>query len=396
VQSAVARIVFCAAIVAFIAGDALAIDGFDGTSVLPPPTPRLAQAQLLYPQPDGTYYSPSGTCPPYCPTTVTPAPAAAIYTQPYDPYTAAPAATSCAWQSFCVGVFGEFTYWQPRGAEVAFAVPQNGIVLPGSTPTGPVGVVDPGFSPGFRAGTFVGLGPDSRVVGTYTWFHNVANATSTATAPDVINPLVLFPGTFNAGFTAEEATARLETNFQLIDIDYQAVGRMSNLGWWGYSLGGRYARLEQDFNATFPFAPPDGTTTLATDVTFDGIGPRVGLEGERIIFPRFGLRAYGKSSASFVVGRFQSNYTQTNEFGGVEVNTSLKSDRVVPILDLELGLAWLSPGQRIRISGGYMVAAWFNSITTSSWIDSVNNLSFQPGSDTLTFDGLTARAEVRF
>jgi hypothetical protein len=374
-----------------MAAETAAIDGFDGTVVLPPPTPRLAQAQLLYPQPDGTYYSPSGTCPPYCPT-----PGAAVYTQPFDAYTTAPAAPVCPWQSFCVGVFGEFTYWQPRNAEVAFAVPQDGLVVPGSTPTGPVGAADPGFSPGFRAGVFFGLGPDSRVTGTYTWFHNVADATATATAPDVINPLVLFPGTFNAGFTAQEASARLETNFQLIDIDYQVVARCCNQYWWGYSLGGRYARLEQYFNATYPFAPPDGTTTLDTDVTFEGIGPRVGLEGERIIFPRFGLRAYGKTAASFVVGKFQSDYTQENQFNGVEVNTSLKSDRIVPILDLEIGLAWLSPGERIRISGGYMVAAWFNSITTSSWIDSVNDLSFQPGSSTLTFDGLTARAEVRF
>ena len=87
---------------------------------------------------------------------------------------------------------------------------------------------------------------------------------------------------------------------------------------------------------------------------------------------------------------------QTNQFGGTQVNTGLTVDRIVPILDFEIGLAWVSPGQLVRISGGYMVAAWFNSITTDSWIDSVNNLSYSPGSSTVTFDGLTARAEVHF
>ncbi len=68
----------------------------------------------------------------------------------------------------------------------------------------------------------------------------------------------------------------------------------------------------------------------------------------------------------------------------------------MPILDFELGLAWLSAGQCVRISGGYMVAAWFNSVTTPGWIQSVQSGTFNPGGDTITFDGLTARAELKF
>jgi hypothetical protein len=108
------------------------------------------------------------------------------------------------------------------------------------------------------------------------------------------------------------------------------------------------------------------------------------------------LRAYGKGSATFAVGHFASSYNQSNQFNGNEAVTNLRQDRIVPILDFELGLAWLSPGERIRISGGYMVAAWFNSITTTGWINSVQGGNYQPGSDTITFDGLTARGEVRF
>jgi hypothetical protein len=295
-----------------------------------------------------------------------------------------------------VGVFGEFLYLQPRNADVPFAVPQDGIVIPGSVPTGPVGVADPGFSPGFRAGGFFGLGPEARVIGTYTWFHSTTDETVDATAPSVINPLVLFPFTFNAGFTAQQATASSEIDFQLIDVDYQVVADCCSLYWWGYSGGARYARLTQDFTANFPFAPPDGSTSLSTTSSFTGVGPRAGLEGERMLFPSCGLRAYGKTSASFLVGRFDSTYQQVNQFNGVEANTSLKQDRIVPILDFELGLAWLSPREHVRISGGYLVSAWFNSVTTPAWIDAVQSGNYQPGSDTITFDGLTARAEVRF
>ena len=68
----------------------------------------------------------------------------------------------------------------------------------------------------------------------------------------------------------------------------------------------------------------------------------------------------------------------------------------MPILDFELGLAWVSPREHVRISAGYLVQAWFNSITSESWINSVQNGSYNPGSNTVTFDGLTARGEIRF
>jgi hypothetical protein len=358
----------------------------------PAPT-QLRVAQTIA-QPDGYYSVPST---PYAqPYTQPCPPGTAVSLPPIDPYSACPPPVSSPWHEFHFGVFGEFIYWQPRNADVPFGVPQNGIGVPGSTPIAPVAVADPGFSPGFRAGAFFALGPESRVIGTYTWFRSSTDTTVETAAPNVLNPLVLFPGTFNAGFASQQATANYDINLQMIDIDYQTVAECCNMYWWGYSGGARYARLVQDFSATFPFAPPDGPTSLTTTSTFQGVGPRAGLEGERMIFPSIGLRAYGKTSASFLVGKFNSTYQQVNQFGGTEVNTSLKQDRIVPILDFELGLAWLSPRERVRISGGYLVSAWFNMITTPGWISAVQNGSFQPGSDTLTFDGLTARGEVRF
>jgi hypothetical protein len=196
--------------------------------------------------------------------------------------------------------------------------------------------------------------------------------------------------------TGQQANANYTINFQYIDIEYQVVAASTNQFWWGYLVGARYANLVQDLNTTYAFAPPDGTTTANTGISFNGVGPRFGLEAERIVFPKYGFRAYGKSSASFLVGKFSSTYQQSNQFNGLEVNTSADINRIVPILDFELGLAWLSPGQLVRISGGYMVAAWFNSVTTPSWIQSVQQSSFHPGSDTITFDGLTARAELKF
>ena len=51
---------------------------------------------------------------------------------------------------------------------------------------------------------------------------------------------------------------------------------------------------------------------------------------------------------------------------------------------------------RLRVSGGYMVSAWLNGVATDRWIDAVHANDFTEMSDVITFDGLTAKAELRF
>ena len=63
---------------------------------------------------------------------------------------------------------------------------------------------------------------------------------------------------------------------------------------------------------------------------------------------------------------------------------------------VESCLAWVSQQERVRLSAGYMISAWFNSVTSRGWIDAVQARTYNPGSETITFDGLTARAELRF
>ena len=295
-----------------------------------------------------------------------------------------------------LGVFGEFLYLHPRGADVSYAVPQDGTGGIGTVPTGEVAVANIGYTPAFRGGAFFTIGDDALIELTYTRFESDATSSITSTAPIVINPLTLFPGTFNAGFTAEAASASYAIDYQLIDADYMVMGECCPDYWFGYLAGARYAELGQTFSATYPFAAPDGTTQLNTDINFSGAGLRLGLLGERTLFPNMGLRVYGSGVANLLVGKFDATYTQTNQFNGVEANTSISEDRIVPVLDLELGVAWLGPNGHFRISAGYLVSAWFNTVTTPSWIEGVQNRSFSPGDDVLTFDGLTARAQLAF
>ncbi len=364
----------------------LIVRGQSPETRLPPPQLRVAQGTAIM----GDPCFPTAECPPtmqYQP-------------QPYapvlDPYANVPPQGTSPWHSTHFGVFGEYLYLQSRNVDIPYAVPQNALLIPGATPIGPVAVADPGFNSGFRAGAFVGITQDTRVIGTYTYFKSTTDTSVNVGAPAVINPLTMFPGTFNAAFASQSATAEYILNFQFIDIDYQVIGQTCDLFWYGYSLGARYGELQQGLTTSYPFNVPNGTTTTTSTVNFYGVGPRAGLEGERSLFPNCGLRAYGKTSASFLIGSFKSSYTQYNQFNGYEVNTTANYDRIVPVLDFELGLAWVSPKQHFRVSGGYLVSAWFNTVTTESWINSVQTTSFNPGSNAMTFDGLTARAEVRF
>jgi hypothetical protein len=114
------------------------------------------------------------------------------------------------------------------------------------------------------------------------------------------------------------------------------------------------------------------------------------------MFPERGWRVYGRGIANLLVGDVTADFVQENQFNGVEVDTSYTENRIVPVVDLEVGIAWLGPGGRLRLSGGYLVSAWFNMLTTPTWIDSVHAVNFTDREEVLTFDGLTGRAEWRF
>jgi hypothetical protein len=297
------------------------------------------------------------------------------------------------------GGFGEVLYLTPRGIDLAYAVPQDGIGGIGTVPVGPVGVLNYDYDSGFRGGFNLALDCYSSITATFTWYETDTNDSIGIPAPNVIQPLVLFPGTFNAGFTAQEAFASQSLEFQLADLDYRAVWKSGKNYHLNYLVGARYGHLDQTFQATFPFAPPDGVSFVATDINFDGAGIRFGLDGERCVLPCAGLRVYGKAAGSLLAGEVRSAYTQVNQFNGLEVLTSWDEDRVVPIVEFEAGLSWTNRCGSIRASAGYYFATWSNIVTTPEYINAVQGNSYidvaQDDEDTITFDGLVGRLEFR-
>jgi hypothetical protein len=305
-----------------------------------------------------------------------------------------------AWAHRC-GVFGEYLLLRPRDAEVSYGVPINGpIVRPPADPVqvGPVAIVDPDYSTGFRVGGSFAFDWCSSVVLTYSHFEsNTEHSITTDPTEAVIRPLVMHPSMFEANTDALAAQAGLGIDFDTLDADYRSVLWLNHCSVMNWFVGARYAHLQQDFASLFTLTGEN--EEVITDVGFDGGGIRFGLDGER--HHCCGFLLYGRGSISVVAGEFSATYFQADNFDREIVDTAWKAGRVVPIMDLELGAGWQSPCGHFRLTAGYNVAYWFNTVTTDQWIKSVQENDFvgQPDGmsyDTITFDGLTARAEYRF
>jgi hypothetical protein len=290
-------------------------------------------------------------------------------------------------------VFGEPLVLRARNTEVAYAVPVNGPIVPlvPNTQIGAVGVVDQEYDFGFRLGGGWMCSDLSSITLQYTLFESSEIDAIDANAPFVLESLVHHPLTASAVTPWLNANARHDIDMNLIDVDYRHIFRIGN----GYALnwlaGFRYASLEQTFVANFANL---GVSQVFSNVQFDGAGIRVGIEGERV--GRRGFMAYGKGHASFVGGEFSANYRQRDVFNLNEVVTSWEGARLVSILDLEVGAGWYSQNGRWRLSAGYLVSGWFNTVKTDDWVQAVRNNNFVDMNDGISFDGFVGRVEYRF
>ena len=298
-------------------------------------------------------------------------------------------------------VWGEFLYIRPRNAEVAYALPIDGPVAPvlgNEVVMGPVAVVDFDFEPAFRAGVNVRLHEDSSIALQYSHLRASASDTAVAIAPLELRSLASHPLGVNAATDVDAANATHDIEYDLIDGDFRALVDGCELceeqcaHAINVILGGRYVQFDQRFRSNFVTLT---TTSVDTNIDFNGGGIRLGVEGERH-GTRRGFFVYGRGITNLMVGEFKADYRQTHTLGGIEAFTDYQVGRVVPAVDLEVGLGWVAPRHRLRLSAGYMTSWWFNVVKTEDFIRAVQSGNFDDPSGTLTFDGLTARAEWQF
>lgn len=295
--------------------------------------------------------------------------------------------------SHYTSVYAAALYLRPRNADVSYAVPIDGAsqsLVPAQIAG--VGTVDPDYEPGVLLG--VNLAIDC-VTSLYAEMVQLETATSDhigTEAPNVLRSLVSHPSTSSVATDFLIGSAALDLKLETFDLGIRHLFVGGRVFAVNYMLGARYARLEQEFGTTFL---ANGTERIATDIDFDGIGPRIGIEAERkSCHSPFGF--YARGNASFLAGRFRGDYSQSQSFDPSVISTDWEAGRIVPVLDLEIGANWCSQCGRFRVAGGYVVSAWFNTVKTEDFIQAVQQNNFVDLHDTVSFDGLRFQAELRF
>lgn len=294
-------------------------------------------------------------------------------------------------------VFGEYLYLLPSDVDMAYAFQQNGTGGLGTVPAGSVGVLQPDFQSAYRAGGGVALGCYASINASYMRFDS--HTTSSLSAPQGVGgnvqSLVLHPNSLNAGSTASLVDSALDLSYQLADIEYRRLLRWDYQSALNYSVGARYGKLGQGFSQLGDFAPPTGTISTTSDITFEGVGLRGGLDAERRLgCSRFA--GYGKIGLSMLFGDVRAAYQQFNETTTeVQAFSSWRDQRVVPLLEYEVGLNWTSRRGRWRASIGYYTNFWFNTVTTGQFVQASQFADFVDLGETISFTGLVSRIEFR-
>jgi hypothetical protein len=344
-----------------------------GPSMVAPGPPGYNQL----PAPLGAGYQPYGDC-----------------NVPFAPF--GPVTVAAAEQPLPIkfGVFGEFLYLHPTGADIAHAQQVRGPGNAATSPFGQVGVTDLQYEPGVRVGGDMAVSPTTSVAASYTYFES--DSVSQVTAPPAaggfagVESLVHHPD-FSAAIADGPVDAHSGLDFQLADAEYRVRLRQGERHWINGGVGLRYGHLEQEFaqSGSFLF----GSVDTHAEVDFDGGGAKLSLDGGRTI-GRWGFSFYGRAGLSPLAGQYRSNYAINRDaLNETVIQVAWKDDRITTLLDYEAGLAWTGPRRRWRFSAGYMQSLWFNAVTTAEFIDAVQASDYADVSDTIMFDGLTARVE---
>jgi hypothetical protein len=209
----------------------------------------------------------------------------------------------------------------------------------------------------------------------------------------VLLALAVHPATVAADFFYTDAAAQYDLELQIIDVDYRHLMCSDCAYRVSYVAGVRFLHYGEQFGATY--TSPTRIETVLAENEFDGFGLRGGLEGE-FGGQQGGIFGYGRLIGGAVAGRLRSAYIQESNFDGIVVTTEREDDRIVPTLEVEVGVGWRCRNQRWRLSVGYNITALFNLASTNSLIDSIQEANYHDSEDTVTFDGAVARLEFLF
>lgn len=299
------------------------------------------------------------------------------------------------WWAHRSGVFGEVLYLSPGSSDVIHAIEQTDPDPLIASPTGPVGIVGIDGEPGVRVGLSLAASHCSSLNIAYTWWEGRANDVIDATGANVLDSQVAHPSLATSGAASLTAEADHDIRFQTVDANYRHLWKRTETMAVNWSAGLRYANMEQGFVGQQTMQVATGLTTVTTDIDFSGFGITGGLDLERYSC-RSGMFIYGKGMASLLAGTWEANYSHVNQLGGGVTASEYEDFHATPILEGEVGLGWMNKTGRIRMQTGFMMAGWYEAVSTRGYIDAVRESNLIDLGETMTFSGVTSRVSLRY
>lgn len=295
----------------------------------------------------------------------------------------------CCCDGPCWNFFGQYLLLQPRGADPVFAVEAATCTSP---PLGDAEQLDFGAESGFKVG-FARLLHDgcSDIGASFTHFESEQSASTRATPGSVLRPLLTHPALTSCdALTSFFAAADGGIDFDRVDIDYR---RYFNCGCTTYHwlAGFGYGQLNQDLQARYGSSPAALDDIVNVDSDLFGYGVRFGGGAE---YGTKRCRGFGNSTLTLLASNVTARYQQIDIAAGQVAEYKQDLDRIVPVLDLEMGMA-VDLCRNTVLQFGYTYSIWFNVVTTPEFVSAVQKGEVDGSvSDTLSFDGLFARVVV--
>jgi hypothetical protein len=262
-----------------------------------------------------------------------------------------------------------------------------------SNPFGPQGDVRSlswDTTSGFRAGAGYRLpGECWEVGGYYTYFRTSASSSAAAGPADTLYPTLTHPGMVEV---ATSASAEGKINYNVGDVEISKHFQPSEALHVRAFAGPRFADIDHEINALY-----DGgdarNDRVRSRINFEGAGFRAGAEATWCLCQ--GLGVYARGGASLLTGSFHSTLAETtNNWATPIVNVTDRFRKVVPVVEMGLGVNWKY--HNWRLSAGYELVNWFGVVDGPDFVDDSHQGKPSRRVGDLGLEGLVLRAELEF
>ncbi|MGC4006646.1 MAG: Lpg1974 family pore-forming outer membrane protein [Pirellulales bacterium] len=166
-----------------------------------------------------------------------------------------------------------------------------------------------------------------------------------------------------------------------------------------WSAGLRYGDVSLNSPTTLFDATGALVTSSNASVEFQGIGPKIGLEGRRYLGCNQRWSVYGKGSLSLLVGQY--DVALRSVIPGPPDAIAMQNynyTRMVPVTDIEIGIS-RQIGAKTMVTAGYFAQCWWD-VSTLNTVDAsgvgIINTPNLDDANIMAFDGFMFRIERVF